>query len=290
MISCKDYVEERKKVLKEEISKYEEKPRLVVVQVDTDPASNSYIYNKRKACMELGIEFVHYHIASENYDQDYVEHAIRTFANERTISGIIIQLPIPDKYDLDALLKCIPPEKDVDGFRRDSYFKPCTPKGVVDWLKFNNYEFKGKDAVVVGRSEIVGKPLVNMLIDEGATVSCCNSSSDVPLYTQCADIVLSAIGKPKYFDHEWFDENSIEVIVDIGINRDEDGKLCGDVDRKDIEEHYPCVYVTPVPGGVGPMTVISLMDNTFEAFKLNLEMHPRIKLQEDGDILELLSV
>ena len=265
-ISCKDYVEQRKSFLKEEISKYEERPRLVVVQIDNDPASNSYIYNKRKSCIELGIEFIHCNIASENYDQDYVEDAIRTFANERTISGIIIQLPIPDKYDLDALLKCIPPEKDVDGFRKDSCFKPCTPSGIIGWLKYNKYDFVGKNAVVIGRSDIVGRPLVNMLIDEGATVTCCNSRSDVKSYTKCADIVFSAIGKPKYFNHEWFDENSIEVIVDIGINRDENGKLCGDIDRKDIEEHYPCTYVTPVPGGPGVTTVYQLMEHTIQAF------------------------
>lgn len=268
-ISCKEYAEEQKELLRDIVSQFNDKPQLVVIQVDDNPASNSYINNKKKLCKEVGIQFTHLHISSEKHSQKYLEDCIKKFGEDDSVSGIIIQLPIPDKYNVDELLQCIPPNKDVDGFRKDSKFTPCTPDGIRNWLKHNNYNFVGKEAVVVGRSEIVGKPLTNILIDEGATVTCCNSHSDVMLHTECADIVFSAIGKPKYFDHTWFDKNAIEVVVDVGINRDENGKLCGDVDREDVEKHCPYTYVTPVPNGVGKLTVITLIEHTVQAYIYN---------------------
>ena len=272
MVSCKDYVEIQKQLLKEKISTFERKPKLCVVQIGNDPASNSYIKGKKNVCEEVGAIFNHLHIEHyEDVSQNILMDMIKTINADPTTDGIIIQLPIPDKYNIEELQKCISPDKDVDGFRRDSEFKPCTPKGVIDWLKYNDYDFAGKDAVVIGRSDIVGRPLVNMLISEGATVTCCNSKSNVKMYTELADIVFSAVGKPKHFNHDWFCPNNIEVIVDIGINRDENGKLCGDIDRLDVEEHCPHVYVTPVPNGVGKLTTLTLVKNTVEACELHLK-------------------
>lgn len=283
MISCKEYVLKRKEELKKEISTYTEKPHLVVIQVDNDPASNSYIKGKKKDAEEVGIKLTHTQIDSSKMSQVELEDMVRELGKTRSVHGIIIQLPIPDKYDVNKLLECIPKEKDVDGFRKDSLFKPCTPKGIIDWLKFNNYDFVGKDVVVLGRSKIVGLPLVNMLIYEGSTVTCCNSKTKP--YSRLhalrkANMVISAVGKPKFLDsHDFYDidgNNHLEVIVDVGINRDENGKLCGDVDREDCEKYLPNTYITTVPGGVGKLTVLSLMENTVEAYK-------RMKIQKESD-------
>lgn len=269
IISCKDYVAIQKAEIKEFISKLATKPCLAVVQVDSDNASNSYIKGKRSDSVELGISFVHVPIESENCNQDEFENLLKDLDKAENINGIIIQLPIPDKYDLDRLQNCISPQKDVDGFRKDSCFNACTPKGVVDWLKYNKYEFNGKNAVVVGRSKIVGKPLVNMLIDEGATVTCCNSKTkDLWSHTKRADLVISAIGLPKFFDSRYFAYVN-DIIVDIGINRDKNGNLCGDVNRDELFEVFgDGIYVTPVPSGVGLLTRIALMKNVTDAYML----------------------
>ncbi len=262
--SCKEYVEIRKKALKEEISKFKRKPCLAVIQVDDNPASTSYIKGKKKDCEEVGIEFIHSHIDSERMSQIDLQNLIKAYCEEESnVDGIIIQLPIPDKYNLDRLLENIPAAKDVDGFRRDSCFKPCTPKGIMDWLDYNKVELSGKDVCVIGRSNIVGKPLVNMMIDAGATVACCNSKTkDLKYYTRNADIVVSAIGKAKYFDSTYFKQG--QIIVDVGINRDENGKLCGDVDGKYVYDSY----VTSSPGGIGLTTRLSLLENVVAAYKL----------------------
>ena len=261
--SCKEYVEVRKKELKKQISKFKRKPCLVVIQVDNDPASNSYIKGKKKDCEEVGIEFIHSHIDSERVSQIDLQNLIKAYCEEESnVDGIIIQLPIPDKYNLNKLLECIPPEKDVDGFRKDSCFKPCTPKGIMDWIDYNNVDLSGKDVCVIGRSNIVGKPLVNMMIEKGATITCCNSKTkDLKYYTRNADIVVSAIGKAKYFDSTYFKKE--QIIIDVGINHDENWKLCGDVDNKYIYNSY----VTPSPGGVGLITREKLLENTVCAYK-----------------------
>ncbi len=190
IVSCKDYVEIKKKELKEEIRHFNRKPVLAVIQIDNDQASNSYIKGKQKDCDEIGIEMRHVNIHSNIAEQKEVEGIIKVIVNSDA-DGIIIQLPIPDKYDLDRLQHLIPPEKDVDGFRRDSCFKPCTPKGIIDWMEYNNFEFKGKDCCVLGRSKIVGLPLTNMLIEKGATVTCCNSTTpSTEYYTRNADYVF----------------------------------------------------------------------------------------------------
>lgn len=272
MISCKEYVEIQKQQLKEKVSTFKRKPRLCVVQIGNDPASSVYVRNKQKVCKEIGIDFEHIHIEDyENLSQLELEVKLELLnVSVPKNDGIILQLPIPDKYDVERLQKKIYPSKDVDGFRVDSCFKPCTPKGIMEWLKYNDYDFIGKNVIVLGRSKIVGKPLVNMLIDEGATVTCCNSKSNVYLYTTNSDLVISAIGKHKYFNAKHFSENTL--IVDVGINRDENGKLCGDIDRENVESAFDNVYVTPVPGGVGLLTVVSLMKNVVEAYELQNEI------------------
>lgn len=267
IVSCKDYVEIKKKELKEEIKHLDKNPVLAVIQIDDDKASNSYIKGKQKDCDEIGIEMRHINIYSNAAEQKEVEGIIKVIANSDA-DGIIIQLPIPDKYNLERLQHLIPPEKDVDGFRRDSCFKPCTPKGIVDWMEYNDFEFEGKDCCVLGRSKIVGLPLTNMLIEKGATVTCCNSTTPSTwYYTRNADYAFSAVGVPNYFDFSDF-TNLCELIVDVGINRDENEKLCGDVNNAGFESSLNDTYVTPVPGGVGLLTRLALMQNVVDAYKV----------------------
>lgn len=275
-ISCKEYVEIKKEELKEKIKTFDRSPKLCVVKIGYDPASNTYVKNKQKLCQELGIEFECVHIEDyENVSQKSLYWDLVQLNADKTVDGIIIQLPIPDKYNVEELQKCISPEKDVDGFRSDSFFKPCTPKGIDDWLDYNNYDFEGKDAVVLGRSPIVGLPMTNALIKRGCTVTCCNSHTDtfsLLNHLRRANLVVSAVGKPKFLDYSSFlsiNEYKTEVVVDVGINRDENGKLCGDVDPTDFEKFLPETYLTPVPGGVGKLTVLSLMQNVIEAYELH---------------------
>lgn len=263
MISCKAYVEIKKDELKEKIEKLGKKPKLCVIQVGDNPASNSYIKGKEKDCEEVGIIFKHIKL-EDDVSQGHLENTITSLRHTDT-DGIIVQLPLPDHIDVGRIIKRIPIDNDVDGFRADSAFKPCTPKGIIDWLKFNGYNFKGSDVVVLGRSNIVGKPLTNMLIDEGATVTCCNSNSDVMKYTKYADMVISAVGKPKVFNYEYFDKYRTKVVVDVGINRDASGNLCGDIDNLYFEANLPKAYLTRVPGGVGLLTRYALLENVYEA-------------------------
>lgn len=267
IVSCKDYIEIKKKELKEEIRHFNRKPVLAVIQIDNDQASNSYIKGKQKDCDEIGIEMRHVNIYSDVAGQKEVECIIKDIAKSDA-DGIIIQLPIPDKYDLERLQHLIPPEKDVDGFRKVSCFKPCTPKGIIDWMEYNDFEFEGKDCCVLGRSKIVGLPLTNMLIEKGATVTCCNSTTPSTwYYTRNADYAFSAVGVPNYFDFSDF-QDFCELVVDIGINRDENEKLCGDVNNAGFESSLNDTYVTPVPGGVGLLTRLALMQNTLNAYKI----------------------
>jgi len=265
IISCKEYVQTKKENLKTRISLLNKKPCLCVIQIGDNAASNSYIKGKKKDCEEVGIECLHHYIYDyESISEEMLMDIIKDLDSSRAIDGIIIQLPIPDKYDVEKLQKCISPEKDVDGFRRDSNFEPCTPKGIIDWLDYNQYDVSGRDVVVIGRSKIVGKPLVNMLIDKGATVTCCNSKTlYLEYFTQNADLIISAVGKPKLFDGLNF--NYPDIIVDVGINKDKDGKLCGDVDRESVERVFEDTYVTPVPGGVGLLTRVALLENVVNA-------------------------
>lgn len=267
MRSCKEYVEFKKQQLKSTIEKSKIKPILYVMQIDDNPASTSYIKGKMKDCKEVGIECELRKIPSQDYSQSQVCFALQVASDSPYINGILLQLPIPDKYNLKVLQNKIDPCKDVDGFRKDSYFAPCTPKGILDWLEYNHIDLEGKDVAVIGRSDIVGKPLTRMLINKGATVVCCNShTKDIKTYTKHADIVITAIGKPKYFDASYF-SNKTELIIDVGINRDENNKLCGDVDDGNVLLAFPHIYITPVPGGVGLLTRVALLDNVVAAYQ-----------------------
>ena len=267
MVDILDYVKLKKEKLKEEVLNLPKKPKLVVVQIGNDKASSSYIKSKKKLCEEIGLNFKHVHI--ENYEDIPEKEVLLTILDESidsTVDGIILQLPIPDKYDLDTLQKAIYEDKDVDGFRENSDFTPCTPKGIMDWLDYNNYNVEGKNVTVIGRSKIVGRPLVDLLIDRGATVTCCNSKTKgLRQHTCNADLVISAVGKAKFLDSSYF--TNTELVVDVGINRDKNGKLCGDVDYEDVVNNLENIYVTPVPNGVGKLTVLSLIENTIEAYK-----------------------
>ena len=262
MVTCKEYVKIKKEELKNQIKTLGIKPTLCVVQIGEDPASCTYIKGKSMDCEELEITCKHIHITDvDGNDNESVQEIIRTTSNDDDISGIILQLPIPKKFDVQRLQKAIAPEKDVDGFLSESEFIPCTPKGIIDYLKYNNIDFLGKECVVIGRSEIVGKPLVNLLISEGATVISCNSKTpDIKKFTQNADIIISAIGKSNYFDESYFGND--QVIVDVGINRDKNGKLCGDI-VESVKQN--ALLATPVPGGVGLLTRLALMENTVNA-------------------------
>lgn len=279
MISCKEYTEIKKReitnVVSSFISKGAKHPKLCVIQIGDNPASNSYIRGKKQDCKEVGVECEHIHINDyENVSQSDIVKMIEEKNSDESVDGIIIQLPIPKIYDVKALQKHISPKKDVDGFRRDSKYKPCTPSGIIDWLKFNNYDFRGKNAVVLGRSDIVGKPLVDMLIGEGATVVCCNSKTNPEFCmwcTQNSHLTISAVGIPRKFDHKYF-SNKTQIVVDVGINRNDTGKLCGDICSEKFKEYLPNTYLTPVPNGVGKLTRIKLLENVVEAYRNHLSV------------------
>lgn len=275
MISCKDYVIGKKVSLQMLIEKLDRPPKMCVIQVGDNPASNTYIKGKKKDCEEVGIECEHVRL-EKSVTQDDLERTIAYYATIEPVDGIIVQLPLPDHFDVERISECIPPEKDVDGFRKNSCFEPCTPKGIIEWLKINDIDFKGKVFGVFGRSNIVGKPLVNMLIEEGATVINCNSKTpeDFVLTTfEQADVIISAIGAPKHWTNLYLCEIEKPIIlIDVGINRDENGKLCGDFDyescNKFLERYSDDSYITPVPGSVGLLTRVSLLDNVLRAYRL----------------------
>ena len=266
MITCKEYVKNQKALLSNEIKSFKRKPKLCVIQISDNPASNSYVRGKERDCLEVGIEFEHIHIIDyKDFSQEDLLNLIEQKNNDSSVDGIIVQLPVPDKYNVDMICNTIIKEKDVDGFRKDSLFVPCTPKGVIDYLEYNDIKLTGKVCTVIGRSNIVGKPLVNLLIQKGATVISCNSKTkDIKNFTKQSDIVISAIGKANYFDESYF--KGEQVLIDVGINRDENGKLCGDI-CEDAKENM--LLATPVPGGIGLLTRVKLLENTVEAYKIN---------------------
>ena len=272
IVSCKDYVEIKKKELKEEIKHLDKKPVLAVIQIDDDQASNSYIKGKQKDCDEIGIEMRHVNIYSNTTEQKEVECVITDIANSDA-DGIIIQLPIPGKYNLERLQNLIPPEKDVDGFHPVSVgrlwigekgFLSCTPAGIIQLLKRSNISIEGKECVIIGRSNIVGKPMAALLLRENGTVTVAHSrTKDLKEVAKRADILIVAIGKERFITSEYIKEGA--VVIDVGMHRDEANHLCGDVDFANVEPHSSAI--TPVPGGVGPMTIAMLMNNCVETVR-----------------------
>ena len=241
MIDCKKYADE----ILDSITGY---GHLAVISVGNDPASQSYIKGKKKDCERVGFKFTHCAFRDDDLEDD-VAYRIQELNRDPSITGIILQLPVPDDYDADKLTGLIDPEKDVDGFRPDSPFKPCTPEGIVYLLKKELGELTGKHAVIVGRGKLVGKPLAKMLLAEDMTVTVCHSKTtqyDLESLTGNADAVIVAAGVPNHFRLAFVSPDA--VVVDCGIHRMEDGKLCGDVDFAGTKR------LTPVPGGVGLLT------------------------------------
>lgn len=240
--------------------------KLVCVVVGNDPASQVYVRNKKKACVEAGIKCLVCEMG-ESSSTAQVLAAVKAFADDITVHGILVQLPLPVHIDTRRILAAIPPEKDVDGFTPYSMgllatgeagLSPCTPAGILHLLG----DVSGKHCVIVGRSNIVGKPLALMLLQADATVTVCHSKTrDLASYTRQADVLISAVGKPCFITVDMVKPGA--VVIDVGINRDENGKLCGDVAFEKVAEKASAI--TPVPGGVGPMTVAMLLKNTVEA-------------------------
>ncbi len=243
------------------------KPSLAVVLIGNDPASQVYVRNKIKSCEETGIKSCS-HFLPETATQEEAVSLVRSLAADDTVHGILVQLPLPKHLNEAEILREIPHEKDVDGFSEFNIGRlsmqkegivACTPYGVMELLKRYNIPIAGKRAVVVGRSNIVGKPMSMLLLNANATVTVCHSKTqNLKEETSRADILVAAIGKPKFITGDMVKEGA--VVIDVGINRGEDGKLCGDVDFEAVKDKVS--YITPVPGGVGPMTVASLMVNT----------------------------
>ncbi len=243
---------------------------LAVVFVGDNSASKVYVRNKIKACEEAGVKSFAYYLPA-TATQSEVEELVKSLAVDKSVDGILVQLPLPAGLNADAVLSLIPVEKDVDGFSESNIGslcmnKPClvacTPNGVMRMLRREGIEIKGKRAVVIGRSNIVGKPMAMLLLNADATVTVCHSrTQNLKEICLSADIVVAAIGRAKFITADMIKEGA--VVVDVGMNRDEDGKLCGDVDFANVKDK--CSYITPVPGGVGPMTITMLLYNTLAA-------------------------
>lgn len=253
--------------LKEKIEKHTKKPGLAVVIVGDDPASRIYVRNKIKACGELGIRSYAYELPAET-TQVQLECLLDELASQTEVDGILLQLPLPKHLDSESASAHIPFEKDVDGFsaknlgllmQHKEQAVACTPLGVMKMLEKEGIEISGKNAVVIGRSETVGKPMAMLLLNANATVTICHSKTqNLAEICQGADILVAAIGKAKFVTEDMVKEGA--VVIDVGMNRDENGKLCGDVDFENVKDKAS--YITPVPGGVGPMTITMLMYNT----------------------------
>lgn len=259
--------------IKLEVEQLKTKPCLVVIKVGNDPASEVYVRNKIKNCEYTGILS-----KSFNFDDDITEErlleVIQLLNIDRTVNGILVQLPLPKHINKDEIIKAIDINKDVDCFHpynigrlysKNATFKPCTPWGVIELLKHYNIPIAGQHCVIIGRSDIVGKPMAQLMLNENATVTIVHSQTkNIDEITAMADIIISAVGKAKIIKSYMINDDV--VIVDVGINRDENGKLCGDVDFNNVKEIAG--YISPVPGGVGLLTTTMLMQNTLIAYKI----------------------
>ncbi|CDC75224.1 bifunctional protein FolD [Candidatus Colimorpha enterica] len=258
--------------IKAEVQGMSVRPGLAVVLVGDDPASAVYVRNKSKACAEVGIYSEVYRLPEET-GREQLLGLIEQLNQSPLIHGILVQLPLPKHLDPEEVIMAIDPAKDVDAFHPVNVgkimignydFLPCTPAGVMELLHRSGIEVSGKECVVIGRSNIVGKPQAMLLLHENATVTVCHSKTrDLPSVCRRADILVSAVGKPKFVTADMVKDGA--VIIDVGMNRDENGKLCGDVDFEPVSEKAS--YITPVPGGVGPMTITMLLKNTVTAAK-----------------------
>ncbi|MBQ5320504.1 MAG: bifunctional methylenetetrahydrofolate dehydrogenase/methenyltetrahydrofolate cyclohydrolase FolD [Oscillospiraceae bacterium] len=279
LISGKEISAAVRAELLERTNKLKEKgrtPGLAVILVGEDPASKVYVNNKEKACFELGFYSEKY-LLSENTSEEELLALIDRLNEEDKIHGILVQLPLPSHLNEKKVTERISPVKDVDCFHPvnigkvltgEGVFAPCTPAGVMEMLKFSGIDVAGKNAVVIGRSNIVGKPMAMLLLKENATVTICHSKTkDLKEHTSKADILIAAVGRANFVKADMVKEGA--VVIDVGINRNEDGKLCGDVDFSEVSGKAS--YISPVPGGVGPMTITELMKNTLLSAEENLK-------------------
>lgn len=271
LIDGKKVAEKCKKNIEERIKRLNRTPGFAVIRIGEDEASKIYVRLKHKMSEELGINFTEYHL-EENITQEDLISLIRKLNADDEVDGILLQSPVPYHLNILEAFQTIAPEKDVDGFspinvgklvQRQECFAACTPTGVMTMLKEYNIPIEGKHAVVVGRSNIVGRPMAELLLNANATVTICHSKTqNLTEIVKSADILVVAIGKPKFITADMIKEGA--VVVDVGINRIPDSKkIVGDVDFENVKEK--CSYITPVPGGVGPMTIMTLMDNVVTA-------------------------
>lgn len=266
-------IKEELKVQADRLKAAGESRCLAVIQVGGDPASTVYVNNKKKACEYIGIDSLSYELPEETTQEELLK-LIGELNGREDVNGILVQLPVPEHIDEEKILLAIDPGKDVDGFHpvnvgnlsigRPGYVS-CTPAGVIQLLKRSDIEIEGKECVVLGRSNIVGKPMAMLLLRENGTVTVCHSrTKNLKEITRRADILVAAIGRPKYIDESFVKEGA--VVIDVGIHRNADNKLCGDVDFERVAPH--CSAITPVPGGVGPMTIAMLMNNCVNGIRL----------------------
>lgn len=265
-----------KEELKEKVAKLKTEGievTLAVVQVGCDPASSVYVRNKKKACEEIGIRSLAFELEEDTTERELL-NLVEELNGRDDVNGILVQLPLPGHIEEEKVLNAIHPSKDVDGFHPQNVgalcigkagFVSCTPAGIIQLLKRSGVEIAGKECVVVGRSNIVGKPMALLLLRENATVTVAHSRTiDLKEVTKRADILVVAVGKPKMITAEYVKDGA--VVIDVGIHRNENNRLCGDVDYDDVAQR--CSAITPVPGGVGPMTIAMLMNNCVESVSL----------------------
>jgi len=263
-------IKDELKMKTSELEKQGIKGCLAVIQVGTDPASSVYVRNKKRACEYIGIESRSYELPQETTEEELLELIAALNADEK-VNGILVQLPVPEQIDENKIIQAISPAKDVDGFHPQNVgalvsglegFVSCTPAGVIQLLKRSDISIAGKNCVVIGRSNIVGKPMALLMLRENATVTIAHyKTNDLQEICKKADILIVAVGKPKMIDESYIKEGA--VVIDVGIHRKEDQKLCGDVDFDRVLSHVSAI--TPVPGGVGPMTIAMLMHNCVQA-------------------------
>ena len=276
IIDGKKISQELKDELKEKVAKYNEEGveiTLAVIQVGNDKASSVYVGNKKKACEYIGIKSLSYELEESTTEEELL-NLIKELNNRKDVNGILVQLPLPKHINEDKVIETIDAKKDVDGFHPMSVgalsigkkgFISCTPYGIIELLKRSNIDIDGKECVVIGRSNIVGKPMSMLLLRENATVTVAHShTKNLKEVAKRADILVVAIGKPQFINSEYVKEGA--VVIDVGIHRDENNKLCGDVDYEDVFPHASAI--TPVPGGVGPMTIAMLMKNCVNAVEI----------------------
>lgn len=264
--------------LKKEVSNLQKKPKLAVILVGNDPASQIYVKNKQKKAEEIGFESLVIPLPEDISEENLLEH-IYILNEDNNINGILLQLPIPKHLNQQRILEAIEPIKDVDGFTTYNFGRlalgykpyaiPCTPKGIIKLIEEYNINIEGKNALVIGRSNIVGKPISLLLQQKNATVTMAHSKTkNLKELALNSDVIISAIGKPKMITADFVKDGAI--IIDVGINRDENG-LCGDIDFKEVAPKAS--FITPVPGGIGPMTIAMLMENTLNLYKIQQTLY-----------------